>query len=150
MRVDYPTRIHYVNWLSARHPLVLITLRFAGRETTTYAILDSGADSTLLHSSHAEDLGVAIATGTETEIHGINPDEPIIGHTHLLDVEIGGIHIGEVEVDFSDEIGDDWTDQLIGRHMVFDRLKIGFRQSRTPGEIYLAADGAPIVLASLH
>ncbi len=138
-----------MHWRSAYQPLVPITLRSATEETLTYAILDSGADATLLHASIAEDLGLELGDGTKTEIYGIKPDEPVTGYTHLLEVNIGGIRIGQVEVDFSDEIDDDWTDQLIGRHMVFDRLRIGFRQSLAKGWVYLAADGGPIVLAPL-
>lgn len=136
-----------MHWRSAYNPLVSISLRVGGLDTLTYAMLDSGADSTLLHASIATDLGINVEDGTPTEIVGIKPDEPIIGYTHLLDVAIGGVPVGEIEVDFSDEIDDDWTDQLIGRHMVFDRLKVGFRQSLAQGWIYLSADGRPTALA---
>jgi hypothetical protein len=135
-----------MHWRSRYHPLVPITLGANGQETLTYAILDSGADATLLHASIAEDLGIEIESGTPTEITGIKPDEPIAGFTHTLDVRIGGVALGLVSVDFSDEIDDDWTDQLIGRHMIFDRLKIGFRQSVKSGFVYLAPEGRSILL----
>ena len=127
-------------WRGKHHPLVPVTLRSAGISTTTYGILDSGADSTLFHASLACDLGIDVTQGVSTEIFGINPDEPIEAFTHAVGVEVGGIDLGVVEVDFSEDIDDDWIDQLIGRHMVFDRLRIGFRQALQDGWVYLGPE----------
>lgn len=142
MRIEFTERQPYLHWHYVYQPLVSVTLRANGLATPTYGILDSGADSCLFHSSLADDLGIVVSQGVASEIFGINPDQPIVGYTHTVEIDVGNVPIGEVEVDFSSEIEDDWSHQLIGRNPVFDRLRIGFRQSLSKGWIYLGGDGS--------
>lgn len=140
MRIDFGKRYPYKRWESATHPLVLVTLRHGDRETSFYGLIDSGADQCLFHSSYAVDLGIDPYTGTPSRIEGITDAAPMMGFTHILDMIVADFELKGVPVDFADGpmMRDGWTDQLVGRDVVFDRLRIGFRQGRQA--MYLGAE----------
>jgi hypothetical protein len=131
--LSFTHRVPFSEWNSGgsrlRQPIVPVLLRVGDAEVSMLATLDSGADACLFHSDYAEALGLDIYTGRATPVSGISGGT-MMPWTHDVELEVGGIALGMVPVDFSADMGDDFTDQLVGRTGVFERLRVGFWQSR--------------------
>ena len=133
MRLEFASRHGYSQYASIEYyPLVAVTLFNGSFETQTYALLDSGADTTLFHASIGEDLGLDIRGGERSDMTGVAKDRRIDVYTHQLRLVIAGYDLGLVDLDFSFEIDSHWTDNLLGRYPVFDALVVAFRQRKTP------------------
>ena len=133
MRLEFASRHGYSQYASIEYyPLVAVTLFNGSFETQTYALLDSGADTTLFHASIGEDLGLDIRLGERSDMSGITNDRRIDVYTHQVRLVVENYDLGFVDLDFSYEIGSHWTDNLLGRFPVFDALVVAFRQRKTP------------------
>ncbi len=60
MRLSFREQQLYLDWRWRKFPLLRVTLAYAGVETVTFGLLDSGADACLFHASIAEDLGIDV------------------------------------------------------------------------------------------
>ena len=138
MRIEFSHSVTYKRWQGVERPLVYVTLQHSGLETSTYALLDSGADQSLFHAAIAADLGIDIYTGAPSQMEGVVAGATMMTWTHLVELTVGGISVGVVPVDFQDGERDDWSDQLIGRAGVFDNLRLAFCQAGR--RIYLSRD----------
>ena len=113
----------------AFYPMVPVTLIGKGaRRVDTFALVDSGADTTMLHARWLKRLGLAFQAGRQETRGGISKDNPVNVYVHRIGLIVGNSTLVRCDVDFSEEIGDDVTDQLVGREVVFNRLRFAFRQ----------------------
>jgi hypothetical protein len=109
--------------------MVPVTLIGKGsRRAETFALVDSGADTTMLHARWLKKLGLVLEAGRQDTRGGIRKDESTKVYVHRIGLIVGNATLIRCEVAFSEEIGDEVTDQLIGREVVFDRLRFAFRQ----------------------
>jgi hypothetical protein len=106
-------------------PVTLIARR--GLSVRTYGLLDTGADDCLFHANWAIKLGLDLQSGRPERRIGINPNYGIDCYIHRVDLEVGQNRV-RCDVAFSQDIGDDISDQLVGRSVVFDRMRFAFRQ----------------------
>lgn len=117
----------YVRGGDPPRPLIPVTLAGRrGRSVNTYALLDSGADETMFHSLWAGRIGLDYKSGKHGIIGGIKSGQPVEGFYHFVQLRVGSTFM-RCEVFFSDGIGDAWDDQLIGRSVVFERMRFAFR-----------------------
>jgi hypothetical protein len=100
-----------------------------GRNARTYAIVDTGADETIFHAKWLEPLGLRLKDGDYDTIKGIKEGGPPVEfYRHNVTLVLGEKMRIRCPVGFSEDIGEDYTDNLIGRKFVFDRLRFAFRQ----------------------
>lgn len=99
----------------------------SGQIAETYAFLDSGADCCLFHKKWAERIGLNLYTGRPDKIGGIDVKSKIRVYYHRINLAVGTIKV-LCDVGFSEEISEDMNDQLIGRDIVFNRMRFAFRQ----------------------
>jgi len=114
------------------YPVVPIRLNNRGRVADTVAMIDTGADVCLFHSKWAQKVGLRLKAGRLDVIGGIEGGPGIECYVHRITLMVG--YAGKkirCEVAFSEEIGEDIEDQLIGREIVFDRMRFAFRQGQS-------------------
>ena len=128
MRLSFPERHAYFPWRQAYHPLLPVEFNVGLNSYPTLAILDSGADYSLFPASIAVDLGLNLTDGREDELFGIAGSALV--YFHRVSMTIGNSFRTDLDVAFSDETGDDYTDQLIGRDVIFDSLRFAFQQRK--------------------
>ena len=107
------------------------------QQITTYALVDTGADTTMLHARWLDRLGLRLKSGRAEKRWGID-NKAIDVYVHRIWLKIGNRKRVRCEVAFSEQIGDDPGDQLLGRETVFDELRFAFRQR--VGMFYLNAE----------
>jgi len=111
------------------YPILPITLvGLHSRSVKTFALLDTGADSTLLHSRWGLQIGLNVTSGRRVSFGGIDPKTEMWGYEHRITVVVAQKRI-RCNVTFCSDIGDESTDQLIGRETIFDNLRFALRQS---------------------
>jgi hypothetical protein len=87
----------------------------------TLAIVDSGADTSVFHTSIATQLGIDLAMARRATTIGVGGRAP--AYRSAVDLEIEGIRFS-VEVRFTSAIPSPVA--LLGRHDVFRRFRFGF------------------------
>jgi hypothetical protein len=128
LRIDYSERHGYWRTGTKLEPIVPVTLiGKSGKSFSTYALIDSGADVCIFHSNFAKHIGLDYLSGRPDKMSGID-QEYIDVYYHRIYLKVGESCKVRCDVAFSDGIGTEPGDQLIGRDVVFNKLKIGFRQ----------------------
>jgi hypothetical protein len=129
MRLNFREQ-HPFLWLNSRmqYPMVPVQLiGRRGRTAKTYALLDSGADMTLFHGNWARAIGLDLESGRPENIGGWAPGTDRYCYCHRISLTIGSITV-RCEVAFCDDMSEEMNDQLIGREVVFDRMRFSIRQ----------------------
>jgi hypothetical protein len=108
-----------------------------GQQSETFALLDSGADYCLFHAIWARSIGLNLKAGRPDYLYNIDPESKLLAYFHRIDLRIGTIKV-RCDVGFSDNVGQDPTDQLIGRAVVFNRIRFALRQKVL--SLYAAAE----------
>lgn len=140
MRLDFPEEFPFFQMgmpprLVPMLPVTLVGLK--GLRVETYALLDSGADASLFHARWADKIGLDLYAGRFEELFGIDPGSPIQCFYHRVDVTVG-LNSFSCDIAFSEDIGDDISDNLLGREVLFDRFQFAFRQRI--GTLYVGKD----------
>lgn len=111
------------------YPIVPVTLTASsGKSVSTYALVDTGADYTIFHAAWARKIGLRLKAGRKSSMGGIDPSSRLICYYHRIRLMVGYKNTVRCDVAFSEEIDNDLDDQLIGRDVVFDRMRFAFRQ----------------------
>ena len=140
MRLDFPEEFPFLQMgLPPRlYPMLPVTLvGVKGLRADTYALLDSGADACLFHARWADRIGLNLHSGRYEELFGIDPTSPIECYYHRIEVVVG-LNQFACEIAFSEDIGDDISDNLLGREVLFDKFQFAFRQRI--GKLYVGRD----------
>ena len=115
----YPTR---------SYPMIPIAMTGrAGKRVDTLALVDSGSDDCLFHAKWLKRIGLELKRGRREDRHGIKEGQPVECYIHRIWLIVGNQKRIRCDVAFSEEIGDDVMDQLLGRETVFDKYRFGFR-----------------------
>jgi len=125
-----PTADPSAPWIS--RPVIPVRLFYRGTPFDVYALLDSGADVTLFHSSVARALGIDLATGRQVAFRGIAGDA-VAGYFHTIQLQlIGSPEVIELEAGFTDAPG---VRAILGQTGFFEHYRITFDRSKELIEI---------------
>lgn len=103
-------------------PLVLCTLSTHPNNSLTFlALLDSGAQITLLPTSDAEALGIVLENGQRITVSGISGEE-ITGYRHTVTMDTGGTSF-RTSIIFATR---DDVPRVLGREDIFKRFFVIF------------------------
>ncbi len=98
-----------------------------GKSVDTFALLDSGADVSMFHGDWARKIGLKVKSGRKGNIGGIGAGGGLY-YFHRIFLQVGSNTV-KCDVAFSDGHGDQPTDQLIGREVVFSSMRFALRQA---------------------
>jgi hypothetical protein len=113
-------------------PLLKVRLSYQDQYINVNALVDSGANASLFHSSIAEALGIDLTSGMEQEFFGIS-GHPIKSYFHLVKLQIFGSNESvELAVAFTDSPG---VGALLGQADFFQHHKITFERYKEQMEI---------------
>jgi hypothetical protein len=134
MKFDYLTQPNFSDpnapWVS--RPYIPICLRYQQDSANVYALVDSGADTCLFHSSVGQALGLDVTTGRLQKFFGIS-EEGIEVYFHTLKFQIiGSTDLFEIEAGFTPSDG---VKAILGQKGFFERYKIIFERYKDRLEI---------------
>ena len=114
-------------------PIIPVALRYGDRRIEILALIDSGAELCLFHSSVGRVLGIDIKSGKKERIKSLSPDE-IPAYLHQIHLVLRGEAGVDIEVGFieSDLIADGG---ILGQQGFFDEFDIRFQ--RWQNSIYI-------------
>ena len=114
MKIVFP----YQKWYQSYLPMISFRLP---QGQHTYALIDSGANSSLFDVSIARQLGINIEDGQRQEVTGIGGR--IIAYRHIIPIRIGWIRL-KLKVDFSLEYT--LALNILGRDNFFREFTVTF------------------------
>lgn len=120
------------SWIG--RPLIPVRLFYKDAHVDIYALIDSGADSSIFHSSIAKLLGVNLRDGRKETFFGISGvSQGIDVYFHKIKFQIiGSLDIVEMEVGFTDSPG---VAAILGQAGFFDNYHIKFERDKERIEI---------------
>ena len=128
MKFDFKDRHGFWTDHAPPYPIVPVTLiGRSGQRAATYALLDSGSDCCMFHSKWATRIGLNLHSGRLDSFDGIDPKTKLEVYIHRINIEIGAIRV-RCDVAFSEDMGEDVNDQLIGRAIIFNKIRFAIRQ----------------------
>lgn len=134
MKFDYLKQPNFLNpnkpWVS--RPLIPIRLLYKNKHIDVYALIDSGADASIFHSSIGVELGINIKFGRKEQFFGIS-EGGIEVYFHKVKLQIKGLlEIIKLEIGFTDskKVG-----AILGQSGFFENYHIKFERNKERVEI---------------
>jgi len=119
------------SWIS--RPYVDVRLYHGNKYDHVRALIDTGADNSLFHSSIAKNLGIDLKAGRFQEFAGIAAGSTIDVCFHPIQLQIQGFSNGiDYEAGFTES---DWVGALLGQSGFFDHYLITFQRYKGRFEI---------------
>jgi predicted aspartyl protease len=113
-------------------PLLKVRLSYNGKNININALVDSGAASSLFHSSIATALGLDLTSGIKQEFFGIS-GHSVEAYFHLVKFQIIGSAVEqEIAIGFTDSDG---VGALLGQSDFFQRHQVKFERYKEQMEI---------------
>lgn len=122
----------YIRYGSFYRPVIPIAFAAHGLSFPYRALIDTGADISIVHAEIAEQLGLNLSDGEQTGFGGITGIG--IGYKHNVAINIGDLVLPNVPVVFSDEIAPQGLG-ILGHEGLFDRLRLVFEYGKYEIEI---------------
>lgn len=113
-------------------PVIPVIFKCGDKSFPYQALLDSGANVSIVHAEIAEQLGLDLEKGEKFSFAGICGVAS--GYIHIVDIEIGGYLFADVPVVFTKEINP-YGFGILGHEKLFDRMKITFEMAKKQIEI---------------
>jgi len=120
-------------------PLIVIRLSYAGKHKDLYALIDSGADACLFHSSVAKVLGIDYKSGRQESFGGVSGHE-ISAFFHTVRLTVRGLSSVDLEVGFTESPG--VRSGLLGQRGLFDQYQIRFERYKNTIELFPKSVGS--------
>jgi len=119
------------SWIA--RPYIPVELSHEGKNVRVYALIDSGADTSLFHSSLGRELGIDVESGRKSSFFGIaeGPGVNVYIHTILVQV-VGDDTPIDMEVGFTDSKG---VGAILGQSGFFDHYIVRFDRSKNRLEV---------------
>lgn len=118
-------------WVS--RPLIPVRLFHKDKQVDVYALVDSGADVSLFHTSLAKELGIDITNGRKQTFFGISAGVGVLAYFHLIKLQVlGASEAVEFEAAFTDSMG---VGAILGQSGFFDKYHIRFERDKERIEI---------------
>lgn len=131
MRLHFQEQHGFWTFDIAKPPYPMLPVRLIGpkgKSVDTFALLDSGADVSIFHGNWARKIGLKLTSGRKEAIKGIGSGQAILFYFHRIGLIVGS-NMVRCDVAFSDNLGDELNDQLIGREVVFSKMRFALRQA---------------------
>jgi hypothetical protein len=116
-----------------RVPVLPIRLTRNHKHADLFALVDSGSDVCMFHSSIARILGIEMKTDSPEEIYGIS-DQPITVYFHQVHLTVIGLSSVDIRVGFTDAAG--VAQGVVGQRGFFDNYLIKFERYRDQIEVF--------------
>jgi hypothetical protein len=104
--------------------MIPVKLGYRGKYQAVWALIDSGAEICLIHSSVGKLLGVDVPTGRLEVISGISGHQ-VIAYMHTIHLIVPPLPGVDIEVGFTDSVGIK-DGALLGQHGFFDEFDVRF------------------------
>lgn len=131
MRLHFQEQHGFWTFNPANPPYPMVPVRLigpGGKGVKTFALLDSGADVCMFHGNWARRIGLKLRSGRKEIIKGIGSGSGSRFYFHRIGLIVGS-NMVRCDVAFSDDLGDELNDQLIGRETVFSSMRFALRQA---------------------
>jgi len=134
MKFDYLKQPNFLNpnkhWIS--RPFIPIRLLYNDKYIDVYALIDSGADASLFHSSIGKELRIDMESGRKEKFFGISTNG-IDVYFHKVQLQIKGLsEIIDLEVGFTESKG---VGAILGQSGFFENYHIKFERDKERVEI---------------
>lgn len=110
---------------TTQRPIIPIEIFFNHKTIGYFVLIDSGADTCIMHADIARQLGLKVENGRRVTFRGVSSVKDSVGYLHDMDLRIGGNEIKAVPVTFTDDIGLSGYG-IVGQYGFFDKFKIQF------------------------
>jgi predicted aspartyl protease len=132
-RIDFEHEFQYRELIDGSFfPALDVTLIGPAGEDDLIAILDTGAKYCFLNGVRAASIGLDLTAGRRELLSGLAGQ--LTAWIHEVTLEILGTQF-QCEVAFSEQ---QITRELLGRHMLFDHIRLGFREGISTGYFHPA------------
>ena len=125
-------KFSYVRFGIFYKPVVPVNFKFRDKTIAYQALIDTGADMTIIHAEIAQQLGIDLDKCDKHTFGGIGGQ--CSGYLVKIDLEIGGIIFKNVPVIFSDDIAP-FGFGILGHQGLFDKVKLVFELGKKQFEI---------------
>lgn len=134
MKFEYRKQPNFTDpnkpWIS--RPIIPVRLLHGSRHIDVYALVDSGADTALFHSSIAKELGLEVEKGRPQKFFGI-AEVGIDVYFHTIELQIVGTQDSiRIEAGFTHSKG---VGAILGQSGFFDDHHIKFERDKERIEI---------------
>lgn len=127
-------------------PILKVKLSHNGKHIKVSALVDSGASSSLFHSSMAEALGLDLNSGIKQEFFGIS-GHSVEAYFHLVKFQIiGSSEEQEIALGFTNSDG---VGALLGQSDFFQRHQVKLDRYKEQMEIKPVSNGSKNLLSIL-
>jgi predicted aspartyl protease len=113
-------------------PVVPVVFKFKDKSFPYQALIDTGADISIIHAEIAEQLGLKLESGEKFSFAGICGEAT--GFLHHIDLEIGGHVFKDVPVIFTKDINS-YGFGILGHERLFSKMKLTFELAKKEIEI---------------
>ena len=113
-------------------PVVPVIFKYKDRKFPYQALIDTGADISIIHAEIAEQLGINLENGDKYPFGGIYGIG--VGYIHKVNLEIGGHTFQDVPMIFTRDINP-YGFGILGHEGLFDRAKLVFELAKKQFEI---------------
>jgi gag-polyprotein putative aspartyl protease len=135
MKFDYLKQPNFNDphkpWIS--RPMIPVRLSHQGKRVDIYALVDSGADTSLFHASLATALGIDFKKGRRQQLFGIAAGVAVDAYYHMITLQVLGAPASlQIDVGFTESRG---VGALLGESGFFDAYQIRFEKSKERMEL---------------
>lgn len=113
-------------------PVVPVVFKYKDKSFPYQALIDTGADISIVHAEIAQQLGINLESGEKFPFGGICGNG--VGYIHKVDLEIGGHIIENIPIVFSNDISP-YGFGILGHEGLFNKLKLLFEFGKKQFEI---------------
>jgi len=122
----------YVKFEVFYKPVLPVTFKNEGKTFRYQALIDTGADISIIHAEVAEQLGINLENNRDFQFGGICGSG--VGYIHNVDLEIGGAIFKNIPVVFTRDIHS-FGFGILGHEGLFGKIKLVFELSKKQFEI---------------
>lgn len=113
-------------------PVVPVVFHCKGESFPYQALIDTGADVSVIHAEIAEQLGLELESGEKFSFAGICGDAT--GFLHRIDIEISDYIFKDIPVIFTKDINP-YGFGILGHEGLFSKMKLTFELAKKQIEI---------------
>jgi len=122
----------YVKFDIFYKPVLPVVFKFGEKSFPYQALIDTGADVSIIHSEIAEQLDLDLGKGGRMQFGGICGSG--VGYIHKVDLEIGGYTFQNIPIVFTKDIHP-FGFGIIGHEGLFNQAKLIFELTKKQFEI---------------
>jgi hypothetical protein len=139
MKFEYRKQPNFADpnkpWIS--RPMLPLKLSCRGKTVEVFALVDSGADTSLFHASLARTLGIDLMSGRKQTFFGIAQGMGVDAYFHTVSLQVLGGSPIEMEIGFTESNG---VGALLGQTGFFDAFIVRFEKAKERFELMPAKD----------